>query len=59
MTKTYEGLSKALKTASNIIMANSELSWEELCGIFCTDVFIEPYYFDVIDILVAGRQSKR
>ena len=59
MTKTYEGLSNALKTASNIIMANSELSWEELCGIFCTDVFIEPYYFDVIDILVAGRKSKR
>ena len=59
MTKTYEGLSNALKTASNIIMANSELSWEELCCIFCTDVFIEPYYFDVIDILVAGRQSKR
>ena len=59
MTKTYEGLSNALKTASNIIMANSELSWKELCNIFCTDVFIKPYYFEVTDILISGRQSKR
>lgn len=59
MIKTYQGLRNALKTAENIIYANIGLNWESLCRIFNDDLIIEPYYFEVTDILWAGRTSLR
>lgn len=59
MEKTYKGLNNALITARNIIRENRGVSWESLCDIFSKDVFIEPYYFEVAYIVMAGRTSLR
>ena len=59
MRKSYEGLKEALECAQNIIEANTGLAWLDLLFIFSNDPIIKPYYFDVTDALVAGRNSLR
>lgn len=59
MRKSYKGLREALETAENIIIENRGLEWYELVDIFRQDPIIQPYYFDVCDILLAGRETLR
>ena len=59
MTKTYEGLVNALRTSENIIQANKGIEWKKLHNILLKDPIIEPYYFDVLFIILAGRDSLR
>ena len=59
MRKSYKGLFEALKTAENIINQNLGLKWDDFLDIFENDPIIEPYYFDVCDILLAGRETLR
>ena len=59
MRKSYKGLFEALKTAENIINQNLGLEWYYFLDIFKNDPIIEPYYFVVCDILIAGRNSYR
>ena len=59
MRKSYKGLFEALKTAENIINQNLGLEWDEFIDIFQNDPIIEPYYFDVCDILLSGRNTLR
>ena len=59
MRKSYKGLCEALKTAENIINQNLGLEWDNFVDIFHNDPIIQPYYFDVCDILLAGRESLR
>lgn len=59
MKKSYKGLCDALKTAENIINQNLGLEWDEFTFIFHNDPIIQPYYFDVCDILLAGRNTLR
>ena len=59
MRKSYKGLSNALKTAENIIKSNKGIKWNELVNIFINDPFITDYYWEVIDILLSGRNSLR
>ena len=59
MRKSYKGLFEALKTAENIINQNLGLEWVYFLDIFKNDPIIEPYYFVVCDILIAGRNSCR
>lgn len=59
MRKSYKGLANALKTAENIINQNLGLEWGEFVNIFKEDPIIEHYYFDVCDILIAGRNCLR
>lgn len=59
MIKSYKGLCEALKTAENIINKNLGLEWDEFIDIFNNDPIIQPYYFDVCDILLAGRNTLR
>ena len=59
MRKSYKGLCEALKTAENIINKNLGLEWGYFLNIFKNDPIIEPYYYDVCDILLAGRNSLR
>lgn len=55
--KTYEGLANALITAENIIEENLAIEWKDLVNILQNDPIIEPYYYEVIDALIAGRLS--
>lgn len=59
MRKSYKGLCEALKTAENIINQNLGLKWDDFLNIFENDPIIEPYYFDVCDILLSGRETLR
>ena len=59
MRKSYKGLFEALKTAENIINQNLGLEWDYFLDIFCKDPIIKPYYYDVSDILIAGRNTLR
>ena len=59
MRKNYKGLCEALKTAENIINQNLGLEWDEFIDIFQNDPIIQPYYFVVCDILLAGRNTLR
>lgn len=59
MRKSYKGLCEALKTAENIINQNLGLKWDDFLNIFENDPIIQPYYFDVCDILLAGRETLR
>ena len=59
MTKTYEGLANALVTAENIIEENLGIAWEVLLNILANDPIIEPYYFEVVFIIIAGRNNLR
>ena len=59
MTKTYDGIVDALITAENIIENNLGKSWKDLVIIFHNDPIIEPYYFEVVFIILAGRNSLR
>ena len=59
MRKSYKGLFEALKTAENIINQNLGLEWDYFLNIFKNDPIIKPYYFDVCDILISGRNSYR
>ena len=59
MRKSYKGLFEALKTAENIINQNLGLEWDYFLNIFKNDPIIEPYYFEVSDTLIAGRNSLR
>ena len=59
MRKSYKGLCDALKTAENIINKNLGLEWDDFLKIFENDPIIQPYYFDVCDTLLAGRNSLR
>ena len=59
MRKSYKGLCEALETANNIIIQNLGLDWDEFVDIFHNDPIIQPYYFDVCDILLAGRNTLR
>ena len=59
MRKSYKGLCEALKTANNIIIQNLGLDWGEFLNIFKYDPIIQPYFYDVCDILLAGRNSLR
>ena len=59
MRKSYKGLCEALKTAENIINQNLGLDWDYFLNIFEYDPIIQPYYFDVCDILLAGRNTLR
>lgn len=59
MRKSYKGLCEALKTAENIINQNLGLEWDNFVDIFHNDPIIEPYYFVVCDILIAGRNTLR
>lgn len=59
MRKSYKGLCDALKTAENIIIQNLGLDWSDFVDIFKNDPIIQPYYFDVCDILLAGRNTVR
>lgn len=59
MRKSYKGLYDALKTAENIINQNLGLEWDDFLIIFNNDPIIQPYYFDVCDILLAGRNTLR
>ena len=53
MDKTYEGLKDAIETA------NTGLVWLDLLYILGNDPIVKPYYFEVVDLLVAGRNSLR
>ena len=59
MRKSYKGLCEALKTAENIVNQDLGLEWDNFLDIFRNDPIIQPYYFDVCDILLAGRNSLR
>lgn len=59
MTKTYDGLANALITAENIIEENVAIGWKDLVNILQNDPIIEPYYFEVIFIIIGGRNSLR
>ena len=59
MRKSYKGLCDALNTAENIINQNLGLEWDYFIDIFRNDPIIQPYYFDVFDILLAGRNTLR
>ena len=59
MRKSYKGLCKALKTAENIIIQNLGLEWDDFVDIFKDDQIIYPYYFEVCEILLAGRNTLR
>lgn len=59
MRKSYKGLCEALNTAENIIYQNLGLEFDEVIDIFYNDPIIQPYYFDVCDILLAGINSLR
>ena len=59
MRKNYKGLCEALKTAENIINQNLGLDWDNFLIIFKDDPIIDPYYFEVCDILLAGRNTLR
>ena len=59
MRKSYKGLYDALKTAENIINQNLGLEWDDFLNIFKDDPIISPYYFNVCDILLAGRNTLR
>lgn len=59
MRKSYKGLCEALKTAENIVNQNLGLEWDNFVDIFCKDPIIEPYYCDICDILLAGRNTLR
>ena len=59
MRKSYKGLCDALKTAENIINKNLSLDWDDFLIIFKDDPIISPYYCDVCDILLAGRNTLR
>ena len=59
MRKSYKGLCEALKTARNIVNKNLGLEWANFLDIFYNDPIIQPYYFDVCDILLAGRNTLR
>ena len=59
MRKSYKGLCEALKTAENIVNQNLGLEWDNFLDIFENDPIIQPYYFDVCDILLAGRNMLR
>lgn len=59
MRKSYKGLCEALNTAENIIYQNLGLEFDEVIDIFYNDPIIQPYCFDVCDILLAGRDSLR
>ena len=59
MRKSYKCLCEALKTAENIINQNLGLEWDNFIDIFRNDPIIQPYYFEVCDILLAGRNSLR
>ena len=59
MRKSYKGLFEALKTAENIINQNLGLEWDNFVDIFHNDPIISPYYFEVCEILLAGRNSLR
>ena len=59
MRKSYKGLVNAMRTSQHIIESNIGLDWESLCHIFINDPIIEPYYFEVTDLLHAGRTSLR
>ena len=59
MIKSYKGLCEALNTAENIINQNLGLEWDEFIDIFHNDPIIQPYYFDVCGILLAGRNTLR
>jgi len=59
MRKSYKGLCEALKTAENIVNQNLGLDWDNFLDIFENDPIIQPYYFEVCDILLAGREILR
>ena len=59
MRKSYKGLCEALETAKNIINQNLGLEWSGFVDIFKDDPIIQPYYFDVCEILLAGRTTLR
>ena len=59
MRKSYKVLYDVLKTAENIINQNLGLDWDDFLIIFEDDPIISPYYFDVCDILLAGRNTLR
>ena len=59
MRKSYKGLCEALNTAENIIDQNPGLKWIEFVNIFECDPIIQPYFFNVCDILLAGRNTLR
>ena len=59
MSKSYKGLYDALKTAESIVNQNLGLKWGEFLDIFENDPIIQPYYFDVCDTLLAGRNILR
>ena len=59
MRKSYKCLCEALKTAENIINQNLGLDWDDFLNIFKNDPIIDPYYFEVCDILLAGRETLR
>ena len=59
MTKTYCGLANALVTAENIIEENLGISWKSLLNILVKDPIIEPYYFEIVFIIIAGRNNLR
>lgn len=59
MERTYQGLFNALKTAENIIEENVCISWKDLVNILRNNPIIEPYYFEVVFIIIAGRNSLR
>ena len=57
--KTYEGLASALITAENIIESNLAIGLKGLVNILQNDPIIEPYYFEVVFVIIAGRNSLR
>ena len=59
MRKSYKGLCEALETANNIIIQNLGLKWDDFVDIFKDDPIIYPYYFEVCEILLSGRNSLR
>ena len=59
MTKTYDGLANALVTAENIIEENLGIAWKSLLNILAKDPIIEPYYFEIVFIIIAGRNNLR
>lgn len=59
MRKSYKGLCEALETARNIITQNLGVKWDDFVVIFKDDPIIYPYYFEVCEILLAGRNSFR
>ena len=59
MRKSYKCLCEALKTAEHIVNQNLGLECDNFIDIFRNDPIIQPYYFEVCDILLAGRNSLR